>query len=89
MCLLRSVRISLLSVLSIIWLEGHVSVLFLRLFLVADVAADEQEDRSAIMMQAATKPPTCISIATRKQRMKAAPAVMNQPPMTETTPVTL
>ncbi len=25
--------------------EGHVSVLFLRLFLVADVAADEQEDR--------------------------------------------
>lgn len=44
---------------------------------------------SAIMMQAATKPPTCISIATRKQRMKAAPAVMNQPPMTETTPVTL
>ena len=35
----------------------------------------------------ATKPPKCIIRQTRPQATKAMPAVMNQPPITLTTPV--
>ena len=39
------------------------------------------------MITAATTPPKFMAMATKKQAVKATPAVMNQPPMTVSTPV--
>ena len=38
-------------------------------------------------MDAMVRPPSDMANATKKQRINAAPAVMNHPPMTEITPV--